>query len=109
VLRPVKLRESLADDPAEVLRRLEKMPRHRVVDEHGRPYEQHHHVRLEAVGRGPPVARSVDQCLHGFGCPSALSRHDGGLRGDRVSALPRLPPAEQLIHDQNGDQQHQQP
>jgi len=39
---------------------LEEAPRDRVVDEHRRACEQHHHVRPQTIGRGTAVARSVD-------------------------------------------------
>jgi len=99
-------RERAGHYSAEVLGLLEETPRDRVVDEHRRAYEQHHHVRPETIGRGTAVARTVDHRRHSLGRTSGLGHHDGGLRGDRLAASPGLSPVEQLIHDQDCDQQH---
>jgi hypothetical protein len=32
-----------------------------------------------------------------------LGHHDRGLRRDRMAALPSLLPAQQLVHDEDGD------
>jgi hypothetical protein len=87
---------------------LEEAPRDRVVHQHRRADEQHHHVRPEAIRRGVAVAGAVEQGRGGLGRTGGLRHHDGGLRGDRMAALPGLPPAEQLVHDEDRDQQHQQ-
>ena len=43
-----------------------------------------------------------------IGRTSGLRHHDGRLRGDRMAALPGLPPVEQLVDDEDRDQQYQQ-
>ena len=58
----------------------------------------------DAAPRSPDPSITDDTA---FGRTTGLGLYDGGLRGDRLAALPVLSHVEQLIHDQDCDQQHQ--